>query len=524
VGIDEEAAAQLVAAIPLPAVIVDGGAVVVHNDEATTLFGAPPDLLAGAFDAPSRDRLRQLVEGSASAANVPLRWGERPPYTWLDARARRQDDGSTLVVFVDETEAHRLDGVLTALDNAVFGMDAGLRIQWMSRGMVSAYGVPYPLGSEPVSRMHPDDIPLARKVFADALASPRRRIHATARASSADFPDVFWQLDYSVVNLLDDPAVGAVVSTFGPHAAAPGEEDSPHDVATNVNRMSDIMPAGIVQATADSVCYYRNRLAEQQLGGVAYGDPAHTWIDRAREEDREPLQRALKEATAGHRSDPVVAGYGSGPSPGAMRWLRIEFTPQYDQTGAPSGWVATSLDITAEVEARDELHRAQQHLWELANHDALTGLPNRPAILDRINAALIRAQREPHPVALLFCDLDGFKPVNDEHGHEAGDQVLRIVAGRMQGAVRASDTVGRLGGDEFVILCEEFSTEDDVLDVADRVRAQVRAPMGLAEGDTAARVALDVTIGVAIAGPHETSATLLARADRSMYDAKPHRR
>jgi len=526
---------DLVDAIPLPALVVDAGidglVVAAGNDEATTLLGsagAPlADLLGGWFagrlDPPSQDKVGELVRDPEATPSATLRWGDRAPYTWIEARGRRLDDGATLVVLVDETETHRLDAVLTAFENATFGMDAELRIRWMSRGMVSAYGVPYPLGSEPLSRMHPEDIPAAHRVFSEALAHPRRRVHATTRASSADFPEVFWQLDYTVMNLLDDPAVGAVVSTFGPHTALPGEEDSPPDVDVGVNRLSDIMPAGVVQATADGTCYYRNRMAEQQLGGVAYGDHAETWIARAREQDRELLLRALEEVTAGKRSEPVVAAY-AGSTAGSLRWYRIEFTPQNDQHGTPSGWVATTLDITAEVEARDELHRAQQHLWELANHDALTGLPNRPAILDRINAALTRAQREPHPVALLFCDLDGFKPVNDDHGHEAGDEVLRIVAGRMQAVVRASDTVGRLGGDEFVILCETFATDVDVLEVADRVRSQVCAPMALTRTSPPTTVTLDISIGVAIAAPHDTSATLLARADRSMYDAKPRRR
>ena len=525
---DDRTARDLVALLPLAAVVVGAGVVIAHNNEATALFELTADaprvnLLDGPFDEGSRQRLRTLVDDPDATPSAALRWGACRPYTWLEARGRRREDGTTLLVFVDQTEAVRLDGVLTAFDNAVFAMDEDLRVLWMSRGMVNAYGSPYPIGSEPLSQMHPDDVAEARRAFAEALANPRRRARSSARVSSADFPEVWWQIDYSALNLLDDPAVGAVVTAFGPHTAVPGAGDSTLDVDAGVNRMSDIMPAGIVQAMADGTCYYRNQLAHQQLGGVAHGDAADTWISRAREQDQEPLQHALKEATAGNRSDPVVVGYGAVNDPDRMRWYRIEFTPQHDQHSSASGWVATSLDITAEVEARDELHRAQQHLWEMANHDALTGLPNRPAILDRINGALARASREAHPVALLYCDLDGFKPVNDQYGHDAGDEVLRIIAQRMQSAVRSGDTVGRLGGDEFVILCEVFASDIDVIDVADRVREQVRAPLSLTTVDGPITVALQITVGAAVAGPLETSASLLARADRSMYDAKPPR-
>ena len=140
----------------------------------------------------------------------------------------------------------------------------------------------------------------------------------------------------------------------------------------------------------------------------------------------------MKDALAGNRSEPTVAAF---PSDRGTVWLRVEFNPQFDAQGEALGWVATLLDVTAEVEARDELTRAREHLWHLANHDALTGLPNRPAVLDRLDAALARARREPHAVALLYGDLDGFKPINDRYGHHAGDEVLRAVAGRLQALV-----------------------------------------------------------------------------------------
>jgi diguanylate cyclase (GGDEF)-like protein len=426
-------------------------------------------------------------------------------------------DGSAGVgdeVLALRDEVRRLDGILTAFDNGVLVLDRDRRVRWMSAGLIDAYGVPYPIGTDALERMHPDDVPMALKRFEEALAHPRRKVRYSARAAHVDFPDVYWTLDLTMMNLLDDPAVRGLVCSFGPHADR-GDEDESGGAAM---RLSDVMPAGIVQVMSDGACYYRNRLAIQQVGEIPLGESADGWIDRAREEDREALHRAKKEALAGNRSDPVVAGF---PRAAGMAWLRFEFTPQYTPGGVAAGWVATCLDVTAEIEAQNDLRIAQGHLWHLANHDALTGLPNRPAILERVESALARNRRDDHGVALLFCDLDGFKPVNDRHGHEAGDLVLCAVAGRLLEAVRETDAVGRLGGDEFVVVCEEYRDPAVIEAVAQRVADAVAKPLTV--GMVAEELELGITVGIAFARPGETSDALLARADGAMYRAKPPR-
>ena len=94
----------------------------------------------------------------------------------------------------------------------------------------------------------------------------------------------------------------------------------------------------------------------------------------------------------------------------------------------------------------------------MATHDALTGLPNRTLIRDRLEQMLARSARTQGQVAVLFIDIDNFKTVNDTLGHEAGDQLLQAVAARLDGVLRGSDALGRLGGDEFVVICEELTT------------------------------------------------------------------
>ncbi|MFT7773873.1 diguanylate cyclase domain-containing protein [Roseateles sp.] len=169
------------------------------------------------------------------------------------------------------------------------------------------------------------------------------------------------------------------------------------------------------------------------------------------------------------------------------------------------------VDITKIKDAHETLVHA-------ASHDSLTQLPNRMLLHDRIAQALAVARRQQKLVAICYLDLDGFKAVNDEHGHDAGDQLLRAVASRLQAAIRPSDTAARLGGDEFVLVLEGVSG-DEWRAVAERVAQSIREPILLDSGIT---VSVGVTIGVAIADPADgaSSQSLIDRADHAMLRVK----
>ncbi len=192
-------------------------------------------------------------------------------------------------------------------------------------------------------------------------------------------------------------------------------------------------------------------------------------------------------------------------------WLSISAI--YDREGRVERYMAVFLDITEhkQIEAR---------LKHMANHDSLTGLPNRVLLADRLTQALTHARRGRHAVAVLFLDLDGFKPINDDLGHDAGDWVLKEVAQRLIGCVRASDTVCRLGGDEFVILIDEIHPKMGrraAQAVAEKILAQVPEPLRV-EGQT---VRVGVSIGIALYPEHgRTPDALTSAADTAMYAAK----
>ena len=139
-------------------------------------------------------------------------------------------------------------------------------------------------------------------------------------------------------------------------------------------------------------------------------------------------------------------------------------------------------------------------------------------MLEHLNRAIQRCVRHKKSMALLFLDLNGFKPVNDKYGHKAGDEVLKQVAHRLSDAVRASDMAARLGGDEFVVLVEDIADRDDVCDIVRKINAEIERPILLKEWG---EVAISTSIGVAIYPQHgEDIETLLSNADTAMYEAK----
>jgi diguanylate cyclase (GGDEF)-like protein len=165
-----------------------------------------------------------------------------------------------------------------------------------------------------------------------------------------------------------------------------------------------------------------------------------------------------------------------------------------------------------------ERHRADEQLAFLATHDALTGLPNRTLILDRVEQMLARSRRSQAPVAALFIDLDNFKAINDTLGHGVGDELLCAVAARLDGVVRAADALGRLGGDEFVVISEDLSIAEGPELIAERLLDALDQPFKLGAGNET-RVTVTASIGIAVSEKAEP-ADLLRDADIAMYRAK----
>jgi diguanylate cyclase (GGDEF)-like protein len=188
-------------------------------------------------------------------------------------------------------------------------------------------------------------------------------------------------------------------------------------------------------------------------------------------------------------------------------------------------------NLVEREQLRKEVGLQRDQLRELAFHDALTGLPNRLMLNDRINQAMASSKRSGFYGALMFIDLDNFKPLNDTYGHEAGDLLLKDVAKRLTECVREVDTVARVGGDEFVVmlsgLCaDRVASTEQAAGVAEKIRASVALPYRLtvsrhAQADDIVEHHCSASIGVVIFPDHDASHTdILKRADVAMYQAK----
>lgn len=222
--------------------------------------------------------------------------------------------------------------------------------------------------------------------------------------------------------------------------------------------------------------------------------------------------------------------YRARDTDGRWRWLDHTATPfRRDATGAVVEVLAVLRDVTDVVEAEEQLTHA-------AHHDNLTGLPNRAALLESLDGALSRSRVDGRDVAVLFCDLDGFKEVNDTGGHSAGDAVLREAARRFRAVLREGDTVARVGGDEFVIVVEPWRHADAgpqqhagdsaralAIDVAERLTQALEEPITVRGLDHVVHASIGITYAAFGATETLDSVTVdevLHRADGAMYRAK----
>jgi len=200
---------------------------------------------------------------------------------------------------------------------------------------------------------------------------------------------------------------------------------------------------------------------------------------------------------------------------GSCKWVLARgMVVKRSKNGRPLRMVGTYGDI-AERKSREKL------IEHLAQHDSLTDLPNRALFADRLRQALLRAKREKSKLAVIYFDLDNFKPVNDTYGHGVGDLLLMAVASRVRGVLRASDTIARIGGDEFVVLLPYVNAEADSIVVAENILSRLTMPFEI-EGRT---LHISGSVGVA-AYPKdaEDETELMNCADRAMYQAKENGR
>lgn len=278
--------------------------------------------------------------------------------------------------------------------------------------------------------------------------------------------------------------------------------------------LARMAPVGLFEADSEGLVTYCNARTCEMLALEPAGALHRVWSDLfALPPELQAQQRArwLAATTTGLRyCDEFFLARGSQ----AGRWLRVEASAVPLPEGHQQGYIFTLVDVT---EFRED---AQRHEYR-ANHDPLTGLANRERFDDRLQRLLAAgASKAPtEPVAVIFIDLNHFKQINDTHGHNAGDVVLKAVAARIRRAVRSEDLVARLGGDEFAVVVEGVGEAR----VMERIVRKIDKAIGLPINIGSCHVQADAALGWALASEESADPkALLAAADAAMYRNKRH--
>lgn len=237
---------------------------------------------------------------------------------------------------------------------------------------------------------------------------------------------------------------------------------------------------------------------------------SQAWKERIHPDDRESVEGSVQACLNGETTH-YVNEHRVRCKDGSIKWaLARGMIVSRDSDGKPLRMIGTHADIT-------DRKIAEEQFQHLAHYDVLTDLPNRTLIGDRLKQALAYAKREKVLLALMFIDLDKFKPVNDTLGHEIGDLLLKQVARRLQQSVRGSDTVARIGGDEFVVLLPVIDNNHDAAVVAEKILQALNKPFEVAQHS----LNISSSIGIAVYPQHGTDEKLLLiNADIAMYHAK----
>lgn len=222
------------------------------------------------------------------------------------------------------------------------------------------------------------------------------------------------------------------------------------------------------------------------------------------------LSRAIAAVQAGLPVPDFRAELEQPCKDGSTVWTEVTVTGIRNESGVFVGLLGVTRNIS-------ERKQAEAKMLHMARHDPLTGLPNRALLADRLQQAMAAARRDGQVLALMFIDLDKFKPINDSLGHAVGDVLLVEVARRVRNCVRESDTVARIGGDEFVVLLRTVDSESGALAVADKIRVALGQPVCVGEHC----LGVSASIGVAMFPAHgEDDLALTQHADIAMYEAK----
>ncbi len=377
------------------------------------------------------------------------------------------------------------------------------------------------LGESVLDQIHPDDQGRAIEGWLAVLAT--RRAQQTRLRRRRKDGSWMW-VDTTLHNYLADPDRRCVMVELIDISAEMQAQEALHEREELLRRLTDAMPVGLLQVdTSRDIVYHNARLLDilygaeeidlpssreeiSQAGQSRPTTPAATLLGTLTSESLAAFEELL-DGVLGEGKDGDLEVDIELPS-GAWRRALMSVRALHRASGEVSGAITCVLDMTDSARARQELERR-------ATFDTLTQVHNRSSILATLQQEL---EREDSPqTGVVYVDLDKFKPVNDELGHAAGDELLVLVAERLKIASRDSDVIGRLGGDEFLIVLRELPSADIAMQVADRIGMTLCGSFDLSGGTADLRV----SIGVACGEPGALHAEdLVRKADAAMYRSK----
>ncbi len=299
------------------------------------------------------------------------------------------------------------------------------------------------------------------------------------------------------------------IAVFDDDTERKNAEAALHEAAEKLRLFADNVPAMTLFLDENRHCLFANKSYASFFGFGA--------MDIVGKHLREIVGQDAYREIEGHLSQalqgcPVAYQRIHALQSGQSRHLEVRFVPHISDQGKVQGCFAVTTDIT-------EHKLAEERIQRVAHHDSLTGLPNRLLFNDRLTQAIGLAKRHSRQFALLYLDLNKFKPVNDVLGHTAGDELLKDVATRIRQQVRESDTVARVGGDEFTVILPDVSRREEAESVARKIVAALATPFQL--GSQKQSVEIGTSIGIAVYPADARDADALVRAaDAAMYSAK----